>query len=183
MCVAISLHKVKKSVSEIKSVIELLKHEEVDIMIKIPQKTRCVHTYTWRGVVYSGILHEKWYSAKRYINGSGENLQLVCTYKLLQKNTSMKIRRYVCLCLPHNMFIVLLVHWASLKRTSHSCMCSIAVWQLLYEPLPHLFSHLLFADEGIAPRINWSEEHWIISRWRAIHAWSMYVGRSCVRYL
>ena len=40
MCVAISLHKIKKPVTEVKSVIELmdverLKQEEVDILMKI----------------------------------------------------------------------------------------------------------------------------------------------------
>lgn len=68
MCAAISLHKVRNSVSEIKSVNELLTHEEVDIWIKIPQKMRCVHTleevlctvafYMKNGILLKDILME-----------------------------------------------------------------------------------------------------------------------------
>ena len=52
VCVAISLHKIKRSVTEIKSVIELLdverlRQEEVDILIKIAptEEEVCVHAW------------------------------------------------------------------------------------------------------------------------------------------
>ena len=52
MCVAISLHKIKKSVTEVKSVIELmdveqLKQEEVDILMKIAPTDEEVSTCAW----------------------------------------------------------------------------------------------------------------------------------------
>ena len=52
-CVAISLHKIKKPASEIKSVIELLdverlKQEEVDILMKIAPTEEEVCAHAWR---------------------------------------------------------------------------------------------------------------------------------------
>lgn len=77
--VGMLVHKVTKSVSEIKSVIDLLKHEEVDILIKKSHRRRGVCIHLKRCCVQWHFTFTKWYSAERYINGSGENLQLVCT--------------------------------------------------------------------------------------------------------
>ena len=52
MCVAISLHKIKKSAAEIRSVVELLdveqlRQEEVEILIKIAPTDEEVCTYVY----------------------------------------------------------------------------------------------------------------------------------------
>lgn len=63
--------------------------------------------------------------------------------------TDKEVDENVCVCRPYNVWYCLCVELCNFE-VSVKLYMSVALWQLLYEPLHHLFSlHLLLADEEV----------------------------------